>query len=480
MLREIVGRESRRSPSFFIWIVIGWCLISGSALAQGDCEGTNETLRRIQLKLANGPTSNELETLYQELKHITTTSCPDSGDAWYLRFKVGQRLGKPPQEIKYSSDQAQRRGSELMRRNFDPFGSNPPAAGGITSAGDTNPPRIRIISPPVTRGQGVVSASAVIVEVEVTDESGVRDVVVGGQPARPNARGFFTAELALKAGDNQIVVSASDIHGNRASESFTLRRGQAVSPTGTASSTGEGQYYALLIAVQDYGSQGIAKLDHPLKDARNFGELLRGGYTFETGNIKLLENPDRRTIIKSIDEMAKRLMPEDHLLIFYAGHGYWDESREQGYWLPSNAQPDDRSEWISNGDLCEGLRAIKAAHILLITDACFSGGIFVTREAFTRAPTHVDELRKLKSRNAMTSGAMTPVPDRSVFLKYLVEKLEANKEKYLLASDLFSLIRTPIINNSPRQADGKIATPRYGVIQQTGDEGGDFIFVRRY
>src|SRR5215475_11991204 len=83
------------------------------------------------------------------------------------------------------------------------------------------------------------------------------------------------------------------------------------------------------------------------------------------------------------------------------------------------------------------------------------------------------------NRTAMTSGAMTAVPDRSVFVSYLLKRLGESQEPYLLAGDLFSQLRTPVINNSPRQPNGEIATPRYGVIQEASDEGGEFVFVRR-
>lgn len=137
-----------------------------------------------------------------------------------------------------------------------------------------------------------------------------------------------------------------------------------------------------------------------------------------------------------------------------------------------------RADWISNSDLRDAIQAIKACHTLLVSDACFSGGIFVAREAFTRSAA-IEELNRLPSRNAMTSGALTTVPDRSVFVEYLLKRLGENREPYLPAADLFSQLRTPVINNSPRQADGSIPTPRCGVIQEADDEGGDFIFVRR-
>jgi hypothetical protein len=66
-----------------------------------------------------------------------------------------------------------------------------------------------------------------------------------------------------------------------------------------------------------------------------------------------------------------------------------------------------------------------------------------------------------------------------VFVEYLIRRLRENTEERLTALELFSKLRLPVINNSPAQRDGSRPTPRYGTIFEVGDEGGDFIFVRR-
>ena len=71
----------------------------------------------------------------------------------------------------------------------------------------------------------------------------------------------------------------------------------------------------------------------------------------------------------------------------------------------------------------------------------------------------------------MTSGNLTKVPDRSSFTRFLIQRLEENKETYLSAEQLFSSFRIAVINNSD-------AIPKYGEIQNVGDEGGDFIFLK--
>src|SRR6266498_997562 len=345
---------------------------------------------------------------------------------------------------------------------------------------DTTAPKIVITSPSVTRGIGPKSsAGKMTVSGRAFDDSGVKKVMAQGATARLDARGNFSAEVPLEIGDNLITVTATDIYGNQASESFVVRRDPIAGPVTAAASAPGRRYHALLIAVQDYDHPSVNRLDYPVGDAQQVERELTSRYTFEPQNVTTLKNPDRRTILDALDQMTEKLKPEDNLLIFYAGHGQWDEQRKQGYWLPRDATRDRRADWISNSDLRDAIRGIKARHILLISDACFAGGIFLAREAFGPASSAVAELDNLPSRAAMTSGALTTVPDRSVFVEYLLKRLRDNTEERLPALELFSKLRLPVINNSPTQKDGFRPTPRYGTIFEVGDEGGDFIFVRR-
>jgi hypothetical protein len=345
---------------------------------------------------------------------------------------------------------------------------------------DTTAPKIVITSPSVTRGIGAKSSAGKITIIgQAFDDSGVKKVVAQGATARLDTRGNFSAEVSLKVGDNQITVTATDVHDNQASESFVVRHDPIVEPVTATTTSNGGRYHALLIAVQEYDHRSVNRLDYPVSDAQQVERELTTRYTFEPQNVTTLKNPDRRTILDALDQLTEKLNPEDNLLIFYAGHGVWDVQRKQGYWLPRDAMRDRRADWISNSDLRDAIRGIKARHILLISDACFAGGIFVAREAFSPASSAVAELDNLPSRTAMTSGAMTTVPDRSVFVEYLLRRLRDNSEERLPAMELFSRLRLPVINNSPAQQGASRPTPRYGTIFEVGDEGGDFIFVRR-
>jgi hypothetical protein len=234
-----------------------------------------------------------------------------------------------------------------------------------------------------------------------------------------------------------------------------------------------GRYYALLIGVSDYDNDKL-DLTMPVRDVLAIKDVLTSSYTFDENDITVLDNPTRQQIFREFFRLRNTVTERDNLLIFFAGHGSWDKKIGQGYWWPSNSAPDDPSNWLSNSDLREQIRGIQSAHTLLISDACFSGGIFRTRNAedIKKAPLEVMALYRMKSRRAITSGALSSVPDESVFTRYLLTRLNENPEDYLPSQSLFNSMRLAVIHNS-------LAVPQDGVIGDAGDEGGDFIFIRR-
>jgi hypothetical protein len=186
----------------------------------------------------------------------------------------------------------------------------------------------------------------------------------------------------------------------------------------------------------------------------------------------MLRNASRTDIVDALDRLSRIVRPEDNLLIFYAGHGNWDERANVGYWLPSDAFMSSSANWFRNSALVDYLKQINSKHTLLITDACFGGSIFKTRSGFGQSEKAYEVLYDLTSRKAMTSGTLTEVPDRSSFTRYMLERLNENESTYLSSWELFNSFRIAVINNSA-------SLPQYGEIQNVGDEGGDFIFLRK-
>jgi hypothetical protein len=337
---------------------------------------------------------------------------------------------------------------------------------------DLTPPEIRIISPePDTAGNFTSPTSDFNLIGKVSDESGVSSLILNGELKGLSPTGIFAGRILLVPGWNEIKIAAMDTNDNLSERILTVQYNPPELSLHDKVEK-EAAYYALIIGIQNYQDPSIANLDNPIRDAQSLYDILINRYTFDKAKILFLKDPKREDIINALDELADKVTANDNLLIFYAGHGWWDEQADIGYWLPADARKNSKVAWFSNSTLVDYLKQVKSKHTLLIADACFTGTIFKTRSAFPDADKAIQKLYELPSRKAMTSGTLTEVPDRSSFMKYLCEELKDNRLEYLSSEQLFSSIRIAVINNSD-------AVPQYGEIRNVGDQGGDFIFIRK-
>jgi hypothetical protein len=337
---------------------------------------------------------------------------------------------------------------------------------------DSTPPSIEFISPKIPAGSRYVSQQPVMDLIgKATDSTGISFVSVNSEMLSLTETGIFTIRLNLQPGTNQFKIVAMDGKENLLEQLFMV---DYVPPVVTLADkiSQTATYYGLIIGIDEYRDREIPDLDNTIKDAEKLYQTLLDKYQFHKENIKLIKNATYADIIRSLDELAATVTPNDNLLIFYAGHGWWDAEANNGYWLPSDANRNEKTNWFRNSTLVDYLKEINSKHTLLITDACFGGSIFKTRSAFGSQEKAYEKLYELPSRKAMTSGNLTEVPDRSSFTRFLIRRLEENEETYLSSEQLFSSFRLAVINNSD-------AIPQYGEIDKVGDEGGDFIFLKK-
>ena len=253
----------------------------------------------------------------------------------------------------------------------------------------------------------------------------------------------------------------------------------------TSSSSGSlgqnaGVQYALVIGIAKY--QSLPKLGTPVSDAQEVDKVLRESYGFKT---QLLVDATRDQIIAALDNARRTLTQDDSLLIYYAGHGFYDKSEDQGYWAPVDAGQDTYAHWIIATELTSRARAISARHVLIISDSCYSGKLardvaLTDRAADVRGP-FLARMLEDKSRDLMSSGGNEPVSDsdtqghgdHSVFANALLRGLRQMEFREFAASELFDLyVKIQVPGRSRQQ-------PEYTPIGNSGHEGGDFVFFRK-
>ena len=346
-----------------------------------------------------------------------------------------------------------------------------------------NPPTVVITSPNVEakRGFKIVQTKRIQVRGKATDSDGIFEITVNGVEANVSEDGTFLANVPLKYGKNTLIVKAVDLKEASSTKKFTIKRKSKntdntiiVDNNKEKLDIGFGKYHALIIGVSTYKDKTIADLNgEPTKDAQALADLLISKYNFDSKNVTVLKNPTENQIIKEFYNLRKKVGNNDNVVIFYAGHGNYDQASEKGYWMPSDAEMEFEGNVILNTSIVSYIKSINSKHTLLIADACFSGSILSTSRSYNKASNAVKTKYSLPSRRAITSGTLTTVPNKSVFMKYLLKRLTQNNKTYLSAGQLFNMIEDPVINNT--SGNNK---PQYAPISRTGDEGGDFIFIK--
>ncbi len=342
------------------------------------------------------------------------------------------------------------------------------------------PPQIIITNPVLSKSRGFnvvkaadfeVSENTLWVEGTVKSSNGVKSLTVNEQMITFSANGYFTTDIPLNRGNNEVIVRCVDNRGLESQTSFTIKSTYAKKeePSEPKVQVND-RYYALLVGVDNYEDYGISDLAKPIIDAQKVRGVLTEKYGFAPSDVFLLTDPDRGKFYSVLENIGKIIRPDDNLLIFYAGHGYWDSKYDAGYWLLSDAVPSNRSSWLSNNELKTLLNGLNTRHTLVIADACYSGSLIKSRDLDFGV--ELQSLYASKSRKAMTSGSLKTVPDESVFLYYLIKRLEGNSQKYLRAEYLFNSLRDEVMMNTEN-------TPLYGDIPSLTQEGGDFLFKQQ-
>jgi Caspase domain len=324
----------------------------------------------------------------------------------------------------------------------------------------------------VYNNAGALTADGKVeVTIRIFDDGGLGAITINDEQFKGEKKDSVIYSYAFAPGQ-EVNIKALDASNNAKEKQFVIKGQVPVAIVTSGPVVPQHKFYALLMGVEKYDDSEINPLTEPIKDATLLRKVLIEKYTFDEKDITFLKNPTGDEMQIAFEELSTKATPEDFVLIFFAGHGYFDEKKNAGYWFPRDARKANTARWFRNSTLVEDIGAIPAKHTLLIADACFSGGIFLSRAPFNNASLEISTMMKRQSRKAMTSGSLTTVPDKSVFMKYLLQVLNENNEKYLSTEKLFEQLRPIVRNNTDTE-------PRYGEIKNTNDEGGTFLFIRK-
>ena len=194
-------------------------------------------------------------------------------------------------------------------------------------------------------------------------------------------------------------------------------------------------------------------LQHPVTDARAIKEILAEKYYIDQFDELYDADATKAAIFRLLDHLASSTHPEDSVLIYYAGHGYFDENSSTSFWAPVDGGKDrfEQKNWIASAQLRGYISKMKARHVLLISDSCFAGDILDTSrgtEPVIDAEYYRNAYARV-SRQVLTSGASENVSDISSFSRQLELALEGNTQPCIDPLTLFSQIRLGVTGSNP-------------------------------
>jgi hypothetical protein len=247
-----------------------------------------------------------------------------------------------------------------------------------------------------------------------------------------------------------------------------------------------GSYHALVIGNNTYPLfPSKRQLRTAVNDANEVTRILVELYGFKV--VKLL-NATRKDILTTLNDLRARLTADDNLLIYYAGHGEYDQINKRGYWVPVDAEPNNSTNWIPTFSITDTVNVMTARQVLIVADSCYAGSLALRGAGAQLEPgmsekDHIAVMQRMAqrpSRMLLASGGVEPVIDsrggpHSVFSQFFIQALRDNAG-VLAGREVFQFLSSPV--TAEAQYAGSPQSPEYTPLPFAGHEGGDFFFVR--
>ncbi|MGD9972022.1 MAG: caspase family protein [Desulfatirhabdiaceae bacterium] len=355
------------------------------------------------------------------------------------------------------------------------------------------------------------------------DDSGISLLEINGMDVPLDSKGRFQHTVQLNDKKNVIQIAAVDSAGNKSKKSITIHRGlirpqpenNRAQPSGSAdiaeelresvnSSPAENTplsnkdltnwyktQYALIIGIDRYKRSDIYPLKNAVNDARAVADIMKGLNFVVTELYN--EKATRQNILNGYAAIHSNSKQSDSFLFYFAGHGQGltvNNQEKLGYLIPYDAdisladmnliQYDNSA--INLNQLNHYAKNMKAKHIALLLDSCFSG-LAMKRSLPVTIKTdyeYYEDLLSRKAINILTAGDDQPVSDgtgHSPFTRAIINALEKkgldlhDRDGYATFNQLAIYVKEKVEKDTSRKQ-----RPQF---DNLSSEDGDFIFKFR-
>ncbi len=297
--------------------------------------------------------------------------------------------------------------------------------------------------------------------------------------------GVFEGVVNLSAGDTPVNVVAVRKDGSKNVQQFVVVRNQLEQIKArhfdqlfTRRLRDDlGEYYALVIGNNKYDN--LDNLSTAVQDATKIGQILKEKYGYK---VKVLTNANQMQMLEAINYYQNKLKQYDNLMVYYAGHGFIDAQSKEGYWIPTDAAKNDKSKWIPNAKISDFMAAMKAKHVMVVADSCYSGTL--SGSPITPLPEKVDPedilfTSRVKARTVLTSGGLQPILDsggngHSIFASAFIDVLNEN-DGVMEGYRMYKAMSQQVSLRS--SLAGLKQVPEYSAIKHAGHEGSEYYFL---
>ena len=242
----------------------------------------------------------------------------------------------------------------------------------------------------------------------------------------------------------------------------------------------QGKKYLMAIGIDAYPH--VQKLKNCQQDAHAFVQMMINHYGFSPDQVVELYNEaaKKEAILAQLEALSHQLQKGDDLIIYFAGHGYYDSRSKIGFLVPYDGRQGANYSLIFNSVILDYIKGLEAHHMFLIVDSCYSGSLIRAQRAMdlggTRAKIEARAMRldKRPSRWGLSAGSIEKVADglsgrHSPFAQALLGYLAEPDAAVFAVSELIHHVQNVVSYNSDQE-------PLAGVLLKTGDQTGQFVF----
>ena len=363
---------------------------------------------------------------------------------------------------------------------------------GLRTPKDKKPPRI-------TLAEGIDEATVdqdhFLLKGKAVDDSGISQLQINGKGTSIDSTGGFQQTVQLSDGRNVIQILALDNAGNKSIKSIVIHR-QTIQPSPEGNKTPPSKelanwyrtQYALIIGIDRYKRNDIDQLKNAVNDAKSVAEIMKAQGFIVT---ELYNNSaTRQNILNEYSDIHKKSKETDSFLFYFAGHGQGitvNGLEKLGYLIPYDADISLNELNLIQYDNCainlnqlnHYAKNMKAKHVALLLDSCFSGLAMKRSVPVLTKMNHeyYEDLLSRKAINILTAGDNQPVSDGTEHSPFTLAIINAIGKKSLDLDDrdgyaTFNQLAI-YVKEKVEKATARRQRPQF---DNLSNEDGDFLF----